>query len=193
MVDTDTSVAEMTAATRISTIEAFADTIIPGEKRTPEDRAIAGAAAGPGAVVSGAVELLEQPGGGLAPTLDTLAWALNDHASEYATAHGLELDADVPPFVALSFPDRTALVEALTAPEHPEKQMWVGLALFCNMAFDSAAHLSTAEALARRHPGLMSIGYFHPGPDGLFGFPEFSYGRPLADLHPQTTPTGSPS
>ncbi|MEV4118614.1 DUF5987 family protein [Micromonospora sp. NPDC049645] len=175
------------------TIEAFADTIIPGEKRSPDDRAIAGAAPGGGAVVSGAIELLETPGGGMAPALDALAVSLNDHASEYAQERGLVLDTDVPPFVALSFADRTALVELLTAPENPEKQMWVALALFSNMAFDSAAHLNTVDALAAKHPGLMTIGYFQPDADSVWRFPQFSYGRQLADLHPNTTTTGSPA
>jgi hypothetical protein len=178
---------------RTITIEAFADTIIPGEKRSPDDRAVAGAASGPGAVAAGAVPLLEQPGGGLAPTLDALAAALNDHASEYAAEHGVPLDDEVPPFVALPFVHRTALVEILTRPDHPERQMWVGLALFSNMAFDSAAHVSTTEAFAAGHPGLLAIGYFPPEPDGLFRFPRFSYGRQLADLHPGTTSTGSPA
>jgi hypothetical protein len=175
------------------TIEAFADTIVPGERRSPDDRAIAGAAPGGGAVASGAIELLEAPGGGLAPALDALAISLNDYASEYAQERGLVLDNDVPPFVALSFADRTALVLLLTAPEHPEKQMWVALALFSNMAFDSAAHLSTVDALAAGHPGLLSIGYFRPEADGVWRFPQFSYGRQLANLHPDTTTTGSPA
>src|SRR5256885_1270850 len=85
-------------ASRNITIEAFADTILPGEKRTPDDRAIAG-----------------------------------------------------------------------------------------------AAHLHTAEALAQGHPGLHWIGFRHPDDDGLFRFPEFSYGRQLAAHHPDTTPTGSPA
>lgn len=178
---------------RTMTIEAFADTIIPGEKRSPDDRAIAGAATGGGAVASGAIDLLEQPGGGLAPALDALAVSLNDHASEYAQKRDLDLDDDVPPFVALSFADRTELVQILTAPEHPERQMWVSLALFSNMAFDSAAHLGTLDALAAGHPGLLSIGYFRPDTDGVWRFPQFSYGRQLADIHPNTTTTGSPA
>ena len=32
----------------VATLEAFADTLIPGEKRSPDDRAIAGAAPGRG-------------------------------------------------------------------------------------------------------------------------------------------------
>ncbi|MGN9910228.1 DUF5987 family protein [Phytohabitans sp. LJ34] len=175
------------------TIEAFADTIIPGEKRSPEDRAVAGAAAGGGAVAAGAMELLEQPGGGLAPTLEALALGLNAHAEQYADEQGVTLDGDVPAFVALPFAHRTALVQRLTAPDHPEKPMWVGLALFSNMAFDSAAHMNTVEAFASTHPGLIAIGYFRPNAEGLFEFDEFSYGRPLSPIHPHTTPMGDPA
>jgi hypothetical protein len=175
---------------RVMTIEAFADTIIPGAKRGPDDRAIAGAAAG--AVVAGAVELLELPGGGMADALESLAWALNDHAEEYAAERDLVLDDDVPAFVALPFEHRTLLVQRLTDPGHPEKAMWVGLALFSNMAFDSAAHMSTTEAFATGHPGLALMGFFPPDADGRYRFTRYSYGRALADLHPDTTPTGSP-
>jgi hypothetical protein len=174
------------------TIEAFADTILPGEKRHPEDKAIAGASSGPGATVCGSVVLLELPGGGLAPTLDALVSSLNEHADEYATARDLRLDPEVPAFVALPFEDRTTLARTLTAPDHPEKQLWVGLALFSYMAFDSAAHLSTVEALADGHPGLTFLGFRRPDADGLYRFPRFSYGRKLADPHPKTTQTGSP-
>jgi hypothetical protein len=174
------------------TIEAFADTIVPGEKRSPDDRAIAGVSAGGGAVVSGAVALLHEPGAGMVEMLDFLVPALNEHAIAYAGQHGLVLDTDVPAFVALSFEHRTALVQILTAEGHPEKQFWVAFALFSNMAFDSAAHLSTADAFAAGHPGLLTIGYFRADADGIFRFPSYSYGRKLADLHPHTTPTGSP-
>src|SRR5690348_15008010 len=105
IVDSDTATTE--AAPWQMTIEAYADTIVPGEKRSPGDRTIAGAAAGPGAVVSGAVELLQQPGGGLDTAVEGMAWDLNDHARGYAETHGLSLDRGVPPFVALSFADRT--------------------------------------------------------------------------------------
>ncbi len=182
-----------TTVTITMTIEAFADTIVPGAKRTPQDRAVAGMAEDPGAVEAGAVDLLRQPGGGLADTLEALAWGLNDHASEYAATHDLRLDEGVPPFVALPFEHRIALVGLLTRPGHPEKSMWVGLALFSNMAFDSAAHMSTADAFASGHPGLLTIGYFRPDSDGIYRFPAFSYGRQLASTHPATTPDGSPA
>ena len=178
---------------RTMTLEAFADTIIPGEKRSPGDRAVAGAADGPGAVQGGAVELLETPAAGIADGLDDIARMLNEHARAYAAGYALILDATVPPFVALPFADRTALIRALTAPGHPEKEVWVSVALFSNMAFDTAAHMHTADALAANHPGLATIGLTKPDSDGPWRFPEFSYGRPLAELHPATTSSGGPA
>jgi len=178
---------------RTMTLEAFADTVVPGEKRSPDDRAVAGAAVGGGAVVAGAIELLEMPEGGLAPALGGLADALNGHAQTYAADHGLALDGSVPAFVALPFAHRTAVVQLLTAPGHPEKELWVGVALISNMAFDTAAHMHTVDAMAARHPGLAAMGFAEPDADGLWRFPDFSYGRQLSSLHPDTTPSGSPA
>jgi hypothetical protein len=177
---------------RTVTLEAFADTIIPGEKRSPDDRAVAGVAAGGGAVAAGALELLETPATGITAGLDYLAQALNGHAEAYAAEHGLPLDGSVPPFVALAYPDRAALVHTLTTPGHPEKDGWVLLALFSNMAFDVAAHMHTTDAIAAGHPGLLAMGFAKPDPDGLWRFPDYSYRRPLASMHPDTTPSGSP-
>ncbi|WP_424530112.1 DUF5987 family protein [Sphaerisporangium viridialbum] len=179
--------------TRTMTIEAFADTIVPGEKRSSDDRAIAGATTGGGAVAAGALDLLEWDATGLSGALGDLAGALNEHTLAYAAEQELALDESVPPFVALSFEHRTAMVNRLTTPGHPEKPLWVSLALFCNMAFDSAAHLHTADAIAAGHPGLIAMGIEKPDPDGRWRFPNYSYGRPLARLHPDTTPTGSPA
>ncbi|MEJ3747487.1 DUF5987 family protein [Actinomycetes bacterium KLBMP 9797] len=175
------------------TLEAFADTIVPGAKRDAGDRAIAGASDTGGAVAAGAVELVSMPATGLAPLLDYLAEGLNGHARAYAAERELVLDDEVPPFVALPFEHRTALVALLTGPGHPEKEAWVGLALFSNMAFDSAAHLHTAEAIAAGHPGLAAMGFTAPDADGLWRFPRYSYGRQLARPHPDTTPSGSPA
>jgi len=183
----------VTADRNRMTLEAFADTIIPGEKRSSRDRAVAGAAKGGGAVEAGAVELIRLPAVGLVDVVDTLIEALNKHAEEYAGEHDLTLDAGMPPFVALDFDDRTALVQTLCDPVHPEKEMWVALAIFANMAYDSAAHLPTAKAIAARHPGLTAMGMFPPDGDGLWRFPRFSYGRALASIHPNTTATGSPA
>jgi enediyne biosynthesis protein E8 len=179
--------------TQTMTLEAFADTIIPGEKRSPGDRAIAGAASGGGAVAAGALELLELPATGVADGLTPLTEALNAHATAYAAEHGRELEAGLPAFVALDYADRAALVGALTTPGHPEKDGWVLLALFANMAYDTAAHRHTAEALADGHPGLTAMGFAAPDSDGLWRFPKFSYGRALSRPHPATTESGSPA
>lgn len=177
----------------IMTLEAFADTIIPGEKRSPDDRAIAGVSSGGGAVAAGALELLHAPATGVTAGLPHLAQALNGHAQAYAAEQELELDDSVPPFVALAYEHRAALIERLTAPGHPEKDGWVLLALFSNMAFDVAPHMHTADALAAGHPGLLAMGWQKPDEDGLYRFPDFSYGRQLGKPHPDTTESGSPA
>ncbi len=178
---------------RTMTLEAFADTIIPGEKRSPDDRAVAGVSPGGGAVAAGAIELLETPATGINEMLGYLAQTLNGHATAYAAEHGVELDAEVPPFVALPFEHRAGLVQQLTTPGHPEKDGWVLLALFSNMAFDVAPHRHTVEALAEGHPGLVAMGFAPPDEDGLWRFPEYSYRRELASVHPNTTASGSPA
>jgi len=175
------------------TLEAFADTIIPGEKRSPDDFAIAGVSSGGGAVAAGAIELLEWPATGITEGLGSLSELLNGHARAYADENDLELDESVPSFVSLAFEHRTALVERLTTPGHPEKEGWVLLALFSNMAFDSAAHMSTADAILAGHPGLLTMGFAKPDADGLWRFPRYSYGRVLAEPHPSTTTSGSPA
>jgi enediyne biosynthesis protein E8 len=178
---------------RTTTLEAFADTFVPGEKRSPDDVAIAGAAMGPGAVAAGAIELLETPATGISSGLDDLARTLNEHASNYAVEHGLTLDASVPPFAELNYEHRRALIQVLTAPDHPEKDFWILTALFCFMAFDTAAHMDTVTAIANGHPGLKTMGFANPDPDGLWRFPDFTYGRQLARIHPDTTPSGDPA
>lgn len=175
------------------TLEAFADTFVPGEKRSPDDVVIAGAAAGPGAVAAGALELLEMPATGVSEGLDDIVSTLNDHATEYAAEHAIALDAAVPPFVGLDYEHRCALMRELTAPDHPEKEFWVLTALFCFMAFDTAAHMDTVHALEIGHPGLTMMGFAKPDPDGLWRFPDYSYGRQLARSHPDTTPNGDPA
>jgi len=177
---------------RTLTLEAYADTFVPGEKRAPDDIAIAGAASGPGAVAAGALELLQTPATGVADGLDDLARALNAHAEKYAAELDLAGDPSVPAFVALSFADRTAVVSRLIAPDHPEKDIWILAALFCFMAFDTAAHMHTVDAIAAGHPGLTAMGFAAPDADGLWRFPDFSYGRQLASVHPLTTPAGDP-
>jgi enediyne biosynthesis protein E8 len=178
---------------RTLTLEAFADTIVPGEKRSPDDVAIAGASPGPGAVAAGAIELLETPATGIADSLDIYARDVNDRARAYASGAGIDLDGSVPPFVALSFADRIALVQELTAPGNPEKDLWILLVMFSNMAFDTAPHVHTTDAIAAGHPGLTAMGFAKPNADGLWRFGDYSYGRQLARIHPRTTSSGSPA
>lgn len=185
--------ASSTTDVQTLTLEAFADTIVPGEKRSADDVAVAGASPGPGAVAAGALALLHTDATGVSAGLPYLAQALDGHATAHAAARGLPLDPALPAFVALPFADRTAVVAALTAPGHPEKDGWVALALFCNMAFDSAAHLPTAQAIAEGHPGLAALGFSAPDADGLWRFPGYSYGRQLAEPHPSTSIDGSPA
>ncbi|MGW1296284.1 DUF5987 family protein [Streptomyces sp. NPDC002533] len=175
------------------TLEAYADTIVPGEKRWPGDRAVAGVSTGGGAVTAGALELLRWDATGIHDGLEDLASRVNDHARAYAEQAGLTPDASLPPFVALDYDDRVRLIQELTTPGHPEKDFWVLLSLFCNMAYDSAAHLHTAQALDAGHPGLTAMGITQPDADDLWRFQEFGYGRRLAAHHPDTTSTGSPA
>lgn len=177
--------------TKTLTLEAYADTIVPGEKRFEGDRAIAGAAPGPGAVQAGAIALLHDDATGVTAGLDYLSQALNEKATAYAEEHDLTLDDDVPAFVALSYDDRVALVKTLVDWDNPERDGWVLLTMFSNMAFDSASHVSLTDALAQGHPGLKAMGVTDPDEDGLWRFPDYSYRRPLARLHPDTLPNGS--
>jgi enediyne biosynthesis protein E8 len=178
---------------QIITLEAFADTFVPGEKRSPDDVAVAGAAPGPGAVAAGAIELLRTPATGVSEGLADLADSLNEHAVAYAADLGILLAQDVPPFAALGFGERTELMRNLTAPDHPEKEFWILTALFCFMAFDTAAHMGTVSAIKSGHPGLKTMGFAEPDADGLWRFPDFSYGRQLARIHPSTTASGDPA
>jgi enediyne biosynthesis protein E8 len=178
--------------TRVMTLEAYADTIIPGEKRHPEDHAIAGVSEGGGSVAAGALQLLEDPASGVAAGLPYLAQAVNGHAQAYAQEHGRELDPELPAFVALSYEDRAEIIAALTKPGHPERDGWILLAQFCSMAYDIAPHRHTLEALEEGHPGLTALGLSKPDADGFWRFKDFSYGRKLANIRPDTTPSGSP-
>ncbi|MFJ8198243.1 DUF5987 family protein [Streptomyces sp. NPDC096152] len=177
----------------VATLEAFADTMVPGEKRYPDDRAVAGAAPGAGAVQAGAIALLRLPELGLGPLLPELAVLLNTRATAYALAKGRVLPPTRPAFTALDFADRTELAATLLRPAETDQKIWVLLALFSAAAFDTAAHLHTTEAIGERHPGLAWLRFPAPDPDGLWRFPRYSYGRRLAREHPRTTTGGSPA
>ena len=65
--------------------------------------------------------------------------------------------------------------------------------MFSNMAWDIGAYMHIADALASGHPGLLTLGFAPPDADGLCRFPDYTYGRPLAKIHPNTTASGSPA
>ncbi|MER8184589.1 DUF5987 family protein [Kitasatospora sp. NPDC094015] len=177
----------------VQTLEAFADTLVPGQRRFPGDRAVAGAVTGPGAVEAGAVAVLSSPDLPLAPWLPEVAALLDAHALAYAAARLILLPPTVPPFVGLSFTHRTGLVGELTGTDGLDRSIWQVLALLVSLAFDTAAQLDTAAAVRAGHPGLTWLDFPAPGPDGLWRFPDHSYGAALAPLHPATTPSGSPA
>ncbi|PBC65504.1 hypothetical protein BKI49_03575 [Streptomyces sp. Tue6028] len=175
------------------TIEAFADTLIPGQRRFPGDVVVAGAVTGPGAVQAGAVGLLESPELPVAPLLPAIAALLDARAVAYAALRLIWLPPTLPPFVGLSFSDRTALVGGLFDPDDLDRPIWQVMSLLVGLAFDTAGQQDTGEALGQGHPGLTWLRFPEPDPDGLWRFPDFSYGRPLAALHPNTTASGSPA
>ena len=176
-----------------ATLEAWSDTIVPGARRRPGDRAIAGAARGPGAVQAGAWTLLNDPAVGIAPALPALSAGLNAEAVRQAAAAGLVLDPTVPPLVALPFRHRTALAERLLGGTGKDQVVWYALAAIAMLAFHTAAHLDTAAAVRAGHPGLAWLRFPQPDADGLWRFEHFSYGRALARRHPRTTAGGHPA
>lgn len=187
------SAAPISPADVAATLEAFADTLIPGQKRSAADRAVAGAVKGPGAVQAGALELMHFPALGIGPGLPAFAAAINAQATAYAGRHRLLPDPTVPPFVALDFSHRTALAVELLSFSHPDYLAYYALAALTFIAYHTAGHLHTADAVRSGHPGLRAIGFPHPDADGLWRFPEYSYKRRLAHRHPHTTRTGNPA
>jgi hypothetical protein len=185
--------ADTTGSWTTQTLEAFADTLIPGERRHTGDLPIAGAVTGPGAVQAGVIAVLTSPDLPLAPLLPEIGVLLNTRATAYAVTHLILLPPTSPPFVGLSFSQRTDLVGGLFGPADLDRAVWQVLSLIVGLAFDTAAHLDTRQALAAGHPGLAWLGFPAPNADGLWRFPQFSYGRALADTHPATTASGSPA
>jgi hypothetical protein len=168
------------------TLEAYADTLIPGEKRFPDDRAIAGVVTGPGAVQGGAIAMMNFAPIGLSPLLPILAFGVNLAAVLYAVSQEIVLDSTVPPFVSLDFPSRTALMIELLDPSNKNQGPFAGLAAFAFVAFNTAGYLPTVEAISEGHPGLTAIGFPPPNSDGKWRFPEFSYQQFLAKPHPHS-------
>lgn len=167
------------------TLEAYADTLIPGEKRFPGDRAIAGVVSGAGAVQAGAIKMMNFPPVGFQGALPGLAFSINVHALLYAVIHKIVVDPTMP-FVELDFASRTALLVEILDGNGPDQPVYYGLAAICFVAYNTAGYLPTAVAIRDGHPGLAAIGFPPPDADGLWRFPEFSYRRVLAVAHPHS-------
>jgi enediyne biosynthesis protein E8 len=164
------------------TLEAYADTLIPGEKRFSDDVAIAGVVTGPGAVQGGAIDMMNFVG--LGPTLPLLAPLIGAAALAYALLNRITLDPTLPPFVSLDFAQRTALMVQLLAPNAIGREVYSPLAALCFVAFNTAGYRDTVVAIEQGHPGLTAIGFPAPNPDGKWRFPDFSYQQVLAKPHP---------
>jgi hypothetical protein len=188
------AVAGTKSDTETMTLEAWADTLIPGRKRYPSDFAIAGAARGAGAVQAGAVEFMRFGPTGVAAALPAFVAALNGEATGYIASNHLAVDPTLPPFVALRYRDRKRLVASLTDTTSGDEQLfWFAFSGLVFLAYHTAGHLHTVHAMRIGHPGLKAIGFPEPDHDGLWRFPHFSYRRRLAREHPRTTHSGQPA
>jgi hypothetical protein len=175
------------------TIEAVADTLIPGAKRFDGDVAIAGVARGAGAVQAGAIEFMRYRGTGVGAALPAFAALVNAEAVAYAAQRGKVPNPTLPPFVGLDYKDRKAMLDGLLNVGNGTQQLlWFALAGLVFLGYHTAGHLDTAEAVRQGHPGLKAIRFPKPDRDGLWRFPKFSYRRKLAKHHPHTTKTGQP-
>jgi len=177
------------------TVEAFADTLIPGHKRYAADYAIAGVSRQAGAVQAGALKFMRYPPTGVAPALPAFVAALNAAAVTYLGSHHAKVDPTLPPFVGLSYRDRKALLDHLLNAKHEtgnEQLFWFAFAGLVFLAYHTAGYLPTAKAVRDGHPGLKAIGFPKPDHDDLWRFPHFSYRRKLAHRHPHTTRGGNP-
>lgn len=176
------------------TLEAFGDTLIPGRKRYQSDYAVAGVSKTAGAVQAGLMAFLQFGPVGVAPALPGFAAAIDAAATAYAAQHRIVLDPTLPPFVALRYHDRHAVVtQRLEESSGDQQLLWFAMAGLVFLAYHTAGHLPTAQAIRDGHPGLRAIGFPKPDHDGLWRFPHFSYRRRLARRHPRTTGKGSPA
>lgn len=176
------------SATQRTTLEAFADTVIPGRKRHPDDDAIAGVSTTPGAVEAGALTVLCDPATGIEDGIGDMAELLDAYSVTWATRQG---HPNVTSFVDLTFTQRRAVVAALTSRTEPQHDLWFLLALFATMAYDSAPHRETIDALNDPNSGLQAMGFLPPTRQGRWNFPTNSYGRALASLRDGTDAKGN--
>lgn len=180
-------------AATTDTLDAFADTVVPGVKRHTGDVAVAGVAAGPSAAVAGALDVLQMPAVGLAPVLPGIAMLLNGRAAGYAGAAGIALDPALPQFVALPYQHRSAVLASLVPPSPTYDRTFILLTTMVSWAFDDAAAMHTVDAARARHQGLRWTRFPEPNARGVWRNNQFSYQLRLGRPHSATTRSGSPA
>jgi hypothetical protein len=154
-----------------ATLQAFADTILPGRKAARTDLgdpidplAIAGVDAEPGAVEADALRTFHDPLVGF----DALAPAFLADLNSRAVAQG-------DPFLTLDYDRRVAVVLTGLSFDNPERTLWEAAAAVPFTAFCAAAEHPTGTSA--NASGYRVMGYPGAAPDGYRGA---SYGRRLA-------------
>jgi hypothetical protein len=154
-----------------ATLQAFADTMIPGRKATQTDlgnpihpQAIAGVDELPGAVETDALALYHHPLTGF----DALAPTFLAHL----TAESLPRGGD---FVSLGFDARVEVCKAGLSYDNPDRLVWEAAAAVPFTAFCAAALVE--EQTAAKASGYRVMGLPGAAPHGYRGF---SYRRRLA-------------
>jgi hypothetical protein len=162
-----------------ATLQAFADTILPGCMATRTDLgntihplAIAGVDPLPGAVQADALELFHHPEIGF----DALEPAFLTELDARSALHGAD-------FLALGFPARVQVCLAGLDFQNPTRLVWEAAAAVPFTAFCAATLIR--DATASRASGYRVMGLPGTAPDGYAGY---SYGRPLSR---ELTRTGS--
>jgi hypothetical protein len=154
-----------------ATLQAFADTILPGRRATRTDlgheihpQAIAGVDPDPGAVEADALALYHHPKIGF----DALQGPFLSDLESRALSQG-------GPFLALPFDKRTAVCVAGLDFENPARVVWEAAAAVPFTAFCAAALIPNATAA--RASGLRVMGLPGVAPRG---YQDFSYDRRLS-------------
>jgi enediyne biosynthesis protein E8 len=166
-------VSEAAAAVELpdATLQAFADTIVPGRKALTTDLgneidplAIAGVDNEPGAVEADALLLYHDPLIGF----DALEGPFLSELSARSLARGA-------PFLSLTFDQRVEVCLEGLAPSNPSVQVWEAAAAVPFTAFLAAAEQS--DATIDTSSAYQVMGYPGTAPNG---YAEFSYKRKLA-------------
>jgi hypothetical protein len=162
-----------------ATLQAFADTILPGRKASQTDLgnaidplAIAGVDALPGAVEADALALYHHPEVGF----DALEPAFLAELETRSLPHGAD-------FLHLGFADRVSVCLAGLDFANPTRLVWEAAAAVPFTAFCAAALIRNATSARASGYAVMGLPGIAPN-----GYSDFSYSRRLS---PERTRTGS--